>query len=80
MHEAFCLDEDQDIFHPYEKNHSTVKSACQVMDKLNVKNLILYHTEESRSAKKKELYLKEGEKYFKNTLYLPHDLDIIEMN
>lgn len=80
MHEAFCLDEEQDIFHPYEKHHSTVKSACEVMDKLDIKNLILYHTEESHSDKKKELYLKEGEKYFKNNLIIPNDLDIIEIN
>jgi ribonuclease Z len=27
MHEAFCLDREQDIFNPYEKHHSTVKSV-----------------------------------------------------
>ena len=36
MHEAFCLDAEQDIFKPYEKKHSTVKSVCE-----NLKGKIL---------------------------------------
>ena len=68
MHEAFCLDSEAHIFHPYEKNHSTVKTASEIMNELNVKNLILYHTEETHGEKRKELYLKEAEKYFKRSL------------
>ena len=41
MHEAFCLDSEENIFHAYEKNHSTTKSVSEVMNKLEVKNLIL---------------------------------------
>ena len=44
MHEAFCLDAEEHIFKAYEKNHSTAKSACEIMNQLNVKTLILYHT------------------------------------
>ena len=39
MHEAFCLDSEQDIFKPYEKKHSTVKSVCE-----NFANLNMYET------------------------------------
>ena len=46
MHEAFCLDAEESIFKAYEKHHSTVKSVAEVMNKLNVKNLILFHTED----------------------------------
>ena len=76
MHEAFCLDAEESIFHAYEKNHSTVKSACIEMNKLNVKNLILYHTEESHNNKK-ELYLKEAKDYFDNNVIVPKDLEEI---
>ena len=34
MHEAFCLDSEENIFHAYQKNHSTVKSASKVMNEL----------------------------------------------
>ena len=40
MHEAFCLDSEENIFHAYEKNHSTAKSASEVMNKLDVKNIV----------------------------------------
>lgn len=63
-HEAFCLDSEEHIFHAYEKNHSTVKSVCEIMNKLNVKNLILYHTEESHGEDRKNLYFNEGSKYY----------------
>lgn len=79
MHEAFCLDSEQDIFHPYEKNHSTAKSACEVMNELNVKNIILYHTEESHKEKRKELYIEEGKKYFNGNVLVPNDLEILEL-
>lgn len=79
MHEAFCLDSEENIFHAYEKNHSTVKSASKVMNDLNVKNLILYHTEESHIKDRKELYTKEGTKNFKGNIYVPDDLEVIEL-
>lgn len=77
MHEAFCLDSEENIFHAYEKHHSTVKSACEVMDKLNIKNLILYHTEDSHGNERKKLYLDEGNKYFKGNLLVPDDMEEI---
>jgi len=77
MHEAMCLDSEEHIFHAYEKNHSTVKSACEIMNKLDVKNLILYHTEESHGTERKSLYILEGQKYFNGNLYVPNDLEII---
>lgn len=30
LHEAFCLYEERDFRHPYEKHHSTVKDACEL--------------------------------------------------
>lgn len=78
MHEAFCLDSEENIFHAYEKNHSTVKTASEVMNSLEVKNLILYHTEDSHKDKRKELYLKEGKGNFKGTIYVPDEFDVIE--
>lgn len=79
MHEAFCLDSEENIFHAYEKNHSTVKSASEVMNSLNVKNLILYHTEESHKEARKDLYTQEAKKSFKGNIYVPDDLEVVEL-
>lgn len=79
MHEAFCLDSEENIFHAYEKNHSTVKSACEVMNSLDVKNLILYHTEESHGNERKKLYTQEAEQVFKGNIFVPDELEIIEI-
>lgn len=80
MHEAFCLDSEENIFHAYEKNHSTTRSVSEVMNKLEVKNLILYHTEDSHKEKRKELYTNEAQTYFNGKVIVPNDLEIIEIN
>ena len=79
MHEAFCLDSEEHIFHAYEKNHSTTKSVSEVMNGLNVKNLILFHTEDSHKEDRKKLYTNEAQTYFKGKVIVPNDLEIIEI-
>ena len=80
MHEAFCLDSEENIFHAYEKHHSTTKSVAETMNKLNIKNLILYHTEDTHKDKRKELYMKEAQTYFNGKVIVPDDLDEIEID
>ena len=79
MHEAFCLYEEREIFKPYEKHHSTAKDASELAERLGVKNLILYHTEDSNLTKRKELYTAEGKQYFTGNLFVPDDREVIEL-
>lgn len=79
LHEAYCLYSQKDIFKPYEKHHVTVKDACENAAKLNVKNLILYHTEDKNILNRKKLYIEEGSAYFSGSLYVPDDLEVIEL-
>lgn len=79
LHEAFCLHSEADIFNPYEKHHSTVKDACELAEKLEVQNLLLYHTEDKNIAHRKELYIAEGKRYYSGNLYVPDDLEHIEL-
>ena len=79
MHEAFCLDAYADIFKPYEKKHSTVKYVCENLKGLNIKNLILYHTEDTHPNDKDILYKKEAMEYFDNNVIVPKDLEVIEI-
>lgn len=78
-HEAFCLDSEENIFHAYEKNHSTVKSVSETMNELNIKNLILYHTEESHGEDRKRLYTEEGKENFKGNIIVPDELEELEI-
>lgn len=77
MHEAFCLSSQADVFRPYEKNHSTVKDACETAERLNVGHLILYHTEDRNTKDRRKLYMEEGQKYYHGKLYVPEDLERI---
>ena len=79
LHEAFCLYEDADRFRPYEKNHSTVKDVCLNMERLHVPNLVLYHTEDTDLAHRRERYAAEGRRYYAGNLLVPEDLETIEL-
>lgn len=79
LHEAFCLYGEADKFKPYEKHHSTVKEACQLAAELEVPNLLLYHTEESHLAERKQLYTAEGREYYQGNLCVPDDLEVLEL-
>lgn len=79
LHEAFCLHSQADVFDPYEKRHSTVRDVCELAEELGVQNLLLYHTEDHNLARRKELYAKEGEPYFTGNLWVPDDLESIEL-
>jgi len=79
LHEAFCLSAEAGEFKPYEKNHSTAADAAQLAEKLAVKNLVLYHTEDKNIFRRKELYTKEAAEYFHGNIFVPNDLEVIEL-
>lgn len=79
LHEAFCLYENRDIYKPYEKHHSTAKDASILAQTLNVKNLVLYHTEDDTLKERKDLYTREGKKYFDGNIIVPDDLETITL-
>ena len=79
LSEAFCLYEDRERFQPYEKNHSTVLDAARLAEELNVKNLILYHTEDKTLESRHERYTAEAESVFHGRVFVPDDLEWIEL-
>lgn len=80
IHEAFCLDSQKEIKKPYEKGHGTAKDVCEIATKLNVKNLILYHISDEDTLNRKTRYIDENKNFFFRNLYVPNDLDIIDIN
>lgn len=79
LSEAFCRYCDRDIFKPYEKHHSTVKEACELAHQLAAPNLVLWHTEDKHIQDRKQLYTQEGSAYYTGNLFVPDDLDVIEL-
>ena len=80
LSEAFCLYKDRDIFKPYEKNHSTAKDAAEIAESLQVKNLVLYHTEDKDMEHRKENYTKEARLYYTfGNVFVPEDLEVLAL-
>ena len=75
LSEAFCFYQERDFFKPYEKHHSTVREASELAQILNIKNLILYHTEEKNLSHRKKLYTDEAKQYFNGNIFVPDDLE-----
>lgn len=77
--EAFCLYRDRAIFKPYEKHHSTALEAGALAQELGVKNLLLYHTEDRNLASRKALYQNEARQHFTGRVFVPDDLEVIDL-
>lgn len=54
-----------------------MKDACEQAEKLGIRNLVLYHTEDTDMANRKQRYTEEGKQYFSGSLYVPDDLETI---
>ncbi len=81
LSEAFCLDEEREIYHPEKFHHGTVKSASEIAQKYGVKNLVLWHTEdETTYGCKKDRYTKESRRYYtRGRVWVPDDGEIIPL-
>jgi ribonuclease Z len=77
--EAFCLDAHQEKYRPREIAHSTVVDSCMMAAEQGAKNLVLWHTEDDHLEHRKELYTKEGERYFSGRIFVPDDLERIPL-
>lgn len=79
MSEAFCLYADRETFKPYEKCHSTALDAGRLAAELDVRHLILYHTEEMTLDTRKVNYAREASQCFSGTIHVPDDLEVIPL-
>ena len=81
LHECLSTSENSKYSSlPGAKTHSTVMGVCKNMNQLNVKNLILWHTSDENIETKKQRFLAEGKEYFDGNLYVPDDLDVIDLD
>ncbi len=77
--EAYCLEKDNERFHAREKKHGTVVDTAGYAAAANVTNLIIYHTEDSMLSTRKKEYTREARSFFTGNVYVPDDLEIIDL-
>ncbi len=77
--EAFCMEEDKEIYKPYEKHHSTALDAGKTAAMLEVKNLVLYHTEDGCLPERKNRYTEEAGIHYGGNVFVPMDLERIRL-
>ena len=77
---GLCLYRDREIFKPYEKHHSTALEAGTLAEELGVKNLLLYHTEDRNLAIRKGAYRAEALQHFTGRVFVPDDLETIDLD
>lgn len=73
LSEAFCLYNEEPIYHAYQYSHQTVKEAAIIARKCNVKNLLIWHTEEGTYGRRKELYSQEAVEFYDGQIWVPDD-------
>jgi ribonuclease Z len=78
--EAYCLYEDREKYTPYKFSHNTVMDSCIMAENAGAKNLILWHTTDGYYGHRKELYTKEGSRYYRGKLHVPDDLEVIALD
>ncbi|MBR1553490.1 MAG: MBL fold metallo-hydrolase [Schwartzia sp.] len=78
--EAFCLDADAERFRPHDKNHGTVREAAMDAEKLSAKHLVLYHTEDTDLKHRKARYRVEAAAHYGGEIFVPDDLDVIDID
>lgn len=76
---AFCLDEDKDIFHPYEKHHHTMKDVAVMAERAHVRRLLIYHCEDRSLPHRQERYRAEAAKFYKGRVFVPNDCDTLKL-
>ena len=91
MHEAFNLESEGPGMPgmpggpggpggPGKMGHSTVKQAAGYAQSLGVQTLILVHGSDNDLEHRQEKYTAEARQAFDGTIYVPYDLDVIELN
>ena len=79
MHESFCLDCEKDKFNPYLLTHCTCKDAALIAQRVNAKALIIFHTKDNNLNDRKKKYSNEAKQYFDGEVFVPDDLEIIDI-
>lgn len=78
--DAYMAGEEAEIYNPIKRHHhSTVKFTASLCQRLNVKNVILSHTIDTNLENRKKTFTEDAQKYFSGNIFVPDDLENIEI-
>lgn len=77
IHEAMCLQSEEEKYHPHRIHHSTVADAAKNAASAGAKHLILFHGEDTDLDTRKQRYETEARAHFSGPVDAPDDLDVI---
>ena len=76
--EAYCLYADRDIYKPYERSHVTSLDVGSIAREMNVKNLLIYHTEDYGPDRRERMTQEAGSVY-SGHIFVPEDMETVEL-
>lgn len=78
--DAFMAGKEAEEYNPIKKHsHSTVEFTSELCQRLNVENVILSHTVDTDLANRKKIFTQDAKQYFDGNVFVPDDLEIIEI-
>lgn len=78
--DAYMAGAEAEIYNPIKRHHhSTVKFVSELCRKLNVKNVIMSHTIDTDLANRKKKFTEDAKKYYDGNVFVPDDLEVIEI-
>lgn len=76
--EAYCLYADRERYKPYERSHVTSLDVGRIAKEMNVRNLLIYHTEDYGPDRRARMTEEAGQE-FSGNIYVPEDMETVEL-
>lgn len=78
--DAYMAGKEAEEYNPIKRHHhSTVKFVAELCEKCNIENVIMSHTVDTDLKNRKEVFTKDAKKYFDGNVFIPNDLETIEL-
>ncbi len=78
--DAYMCGQEAEEYNPIKRHsHSTVKFVAELCERLNVKNVIMSHTIDTDLKNRKKCFTEDAQKYYHGNIFVPDDLEEIEI-
>jgi ribonuclease Z len=79
--DAYMAGQEAEEYNPIQRHsHSTVKFVAELCERLNVKNVIMSHTIDTKLDTRKKDFTEDAKKYFSGNVFVPDDLEVIQLD
>lgn len=69
----------RDISNDLNSSHSTIEYSAKIAQFYHIKNLILSHCNDNNLKNRKEIFKREASKYYNGNVFIPNDLEKIDI-